>query len=104
MVMFFPFDPSKLAQLLPERLNEDRHAGSSASIQDTYAQDFSRLLRVADRATSAKSKAHRVRTGIILFIISLLSTYHSTLAPWEIKIGLFIFVGSRAMILFHVGL
>ena len=53
---------------------------------------------------SAKSKTHRVRTGIILFIISLLSTYNSTLAPWEIKIGLFIFVGSRAMILFHVGL
>ena len=39
-------DPSKLAQLLPERLHENRATGSSACIQETYAEDFSCLLRV----------------------------------------------------------
>ena len=39
-------DPAKLAQLLPERLQEDRATGSSAIIQETYAEDFSCLLRV----------------------------------------------------------
>ena len=39
-------DPSKLAQLLPERLHEDRATRSSAFIQETYAEDFPCLLRV----------------------------------------------------------
>ena len=39
-------NPSKLAQLLPERLQEDRATGSSACIQETYAEDFPCLLRV----------------------------------------------------------
>jgi hypothetical protein len=38
-------DPSKLFQLLPERVHEDRAAGSSAIIQKTYAGNFRRLLR-----------------------------------------------------------
>jgi hypothetical protein len=40
-------DPSQLAQLLPERLHEDCATGSSASIQETYAEDFSCLLRLS---------------------------------------------------------
>ena len=32
---------SSHAQLLPERLQEDRHTKSSACIQDTYAEYFS---------------------------------------------------------------
>ena len=39
-------DPSKLAQLLQERLHKDRDTGSSAPIQETYAEDFPGLLRV----------------------------------------------------------
>ena len=41
-------DPSKLAQLLPERLHEDRATGSSAWIQETYAGDFPCLLRLGE--------------------------------------------------------
>ena len=40
-------DPSKLAQLLPERFQEYRATRSSAWIQVTYAEDFPRLLRVS---------------------------------------------------------
>ena len=39
-------DPSKLAHLLPERLQEDRDTGSIAWIQESYAEDFFWLLRV----------------------------------------------------------
>jgi hypothetical protein len=39
-------NPSELAQLLSERLQEDRDTGSSAIIQQTYADDFPRLLRL----------------------------------------------------------
>jgi hypothetical protein len=38
-------NPSKLAQLLPERLHEDRTTRSSACIQVTYARNFRCLLR-----------------------------------------------------------
>ena len=43
-------NPSKFAQLLPERLQEDRATGSSAIIQETYAEDFPCLLRVGGHA------------------------------------------------------
>ena len=43
-------DPAKLAQLLPERLQEDRATGSSAIIQETYAGDFPCLLRLDGNA------------------------------------------------------
>ena len=39
-------DPSKLAQLLAEHLHEARVTRRSASIQETYAEDFPCLLRV----------------------------------------------------------
>ena len=42
----FSLNPSKLAQLLPERVHEDRATRSSACIQETYAEDFPCLLRV----------------------------------------------------------
>jgi hypothetical protein len=38
-------NPSKLAQLLPERVHEDRATGSSACIEETYAKNFPWLLR-----------------------------------------------------------
>ena len=38
-------NPSKLAQILSERLHENRAAGSSALVQETDADDFSCLLR-----------------------------------------------------------
>src|SRR5262245_65294911 len=41
-------NPSKLAQLLPERLQEDRATGGSAIIQETYARDFPCLLRLGE--------------------------------------------------------
>jgi hypothetical protein len=49
------FNPSKLAQLFPERVHEDRATGSSAIIQETYAEDFSLLLRLG---RLAKRKEH----------------------------------------------
>jgi len=39
-------NPSKFVQLLPERLHEACASGSSAWVQDTDAEDSSRLLRV----------------------------------------------------------
>ena len=39
-------DPTKLAQLLPERLRKDRATGSRACVQKTYPEDFPCLLRV----------------------------------------------------------
>ena len=47
-------NPSKLAQLLPERVHEDRATGSSACIQETYAGDFRWLLRVEPAAERRK--------------------------------------------------
>ena len=52
-------NPSKLAQLLPERLHEDRATGSSAWIQETDAEDFSWLLRVSERAKRKEHGAKR---------------------------------------------
>ena len=53
----FSLNPSKLAQLLPKRLHEDRATGSSAIIQETYAEDFSRSA--ARRRTSKAQRAWR---------------------------------------------
>src|SRR5262245_19197873 len=54
-------NPSKLEQFLAERVQEDRDTRSSAWIQETYAEDFPRLLRLGRKAKcqeqSAKSKA-----------------------------------------------
>jgi hypothetical protein len=41
-------NPTKLAQLLPERVDKDRATGSGAIIQETYAEDSPRLLRRGD--------------------------------------------------------
>src|SRR6266550_1577269 len=43
----FSFDPSKLGQLLSERLHEDRATRSSAWIEETDAEDFPWLLRLS---------------------------------------------------------
>ena len=47
-------DPAKLAQLLPERIHEDRHTRSSAIVQETDAEDFPCLLRLGERSSSQK--------------------------------------------------
>ena len=44
------FNPAKLAQLLPERVQADRDIGSSAIIEEPDAENFSRLLRLGGRA------------------------------------------------------
>src|SRR5439155_25191604 len=55
-------NPAKLTQLLPKRLHEDRAAGSSAIIQESYAEDFPCLLRVGwktksrEQSTDPKTK------------------------------------------------
>jgi hypothetical protein len=38
---FLSLNPTKLAHLLPERLDGHRATGSSAAIKETYAEDFS---------------------------------------------------------------
>jgi hypothetical protein len=55
----FSFNPSKLAQLLPKRLQEDRDTSSSAVIQVTYAEDFARLLRLNWNAQHNEHSAKR---------------------------------------------
>jgi len=47
-------DPSELAQLLSERLQEPCDTRSSAWIQKTDAEDFPGLLRVGHRPTQGK--------------------------------------------------
>jgi hypothetical protein len=42
----FPVNPSKLAHLLSEYLQEASATGSSACTQETYAEDFPSLLRL----------------------------------------------------------
>ena len=48
-------NPSKLAQLLPERVHEDRAAGSSAWIQETDAEDFPCLLRLGGQRKAQRA-------------------------------------------------
>ena len=62
MVIFFPSIQPSLRHLLPKRLQEDLDTGSSGIIQETYAKDFPRLLRVRwtrERAKSIEQKARR---------------------------------------------
>ena len=53
-------NPSKLAQLLPERVQEDRATGSSAIIQETYAEDFPCLLRLGHDCNSKQYHSNRI--------------------------------------------
>src|SRR5262245_10137009 len=46
MVIFFPLNPPKLAEFLPELVYHDRATRRSACDQETYAEDFALLLRV----------------------------------------------------------
>ena len=81
----FSFNPSKLAQLLPERLHEDRATSSSAIIQETYPGDFCLLLRIGGQAKreeqSAKSKDGYCFLHVFFFCLDPLVTRHLTLAP-----------------------
>ena len=64
-------NPAKLAQLLPERVHEDRATRSSACIQVTYAEDFRWVLRVGGEAKSqdesGKNKANNFFIHFSLF-------------------------------------
>ena len=68
-------NPSKLAQLLPERLQEDGDTGSSASIQETYAEDFAGCCASAD-TQSAKSMAQSVST-VSFLVMFFCRSFHS---------------------------
>jgi hypothetical protein len=60
---------SNLAQLLPERIYEDRHPGSRARIEEANAEDFPCVLRVGHRATDdceGESKDQKPRPFWIL--------------------------------------
>ena len=61
-------NPAKLAQLLPERLHENRATRSSAWIQETYAEDFLCLLRLGGR-NSKQEDSKRVEQITILLNI-----------------------------------
>jgi len=65
------FNPAKLAQLLPERVHEDRATRSSAWIQVTDAEDFRWVLRVGGEAKSqdesGKNKANNFFIHFSLF-------------------------------------
>src|SRR5262249_47122376 len=57
-----PLNPSKLAHLFPERIDEDRVTGRGAWIQVTDAEDFSRLLRVGHSPTQSVKARARARS------------------------------------------
>ena len=59
----FSLNPSKLAQLLPERLHEARATRSSACIQETYAEDFPCLLRVERTEQSSEEHSAKSKDG-----------------------------------------
>jgi hypothetical protein len=53
------------AHLLPERVHEDRATRSSARVEETYAEDFSRLLRLRRTAAREEQRAKRKRKGAL---------------------------------------
>src|SRR5262249_17464134 len=68
-----PFDPAKLAQLLPECVQENCHTGSSAIIQETYAGDFPCLLRVGKRNICQKKSCQQPESDSLLHVFVLAS-------------------------------
>ena len=62
----FSLNPSKLAQLLPERLQEDRATGSSAIIQVTYAGNFPCLLRVGEMDANQNRGSEKKKNGFVI--------------------------------------
>ena len=76
-------NPSKLAQLLSKRLHEDRATGSSAWIQETYAEDFPCLLRVGKRNSKNKELPADQRV-ILLFIIFFLASCLTPFASFHL--------------------
>src|SRR5215467_10842865 len=76
------FHPCKLAQLLPQRINQDRAPGRGGDVQITDAKDFSCLLRVDGTAEpkeqGAKSKHRDFLLHVFLFSDPLV-TRHSLL-------------------------
>src|SRR5689334_6836282 len=73
-------DPSEVAELLPERFQEHRHAGTGAVIQKTDARDFLRLLRYRG---SAKRKEQR-ETKRDYFFLRQFFSHTSRLSPHAI--------------------
>src|SRR5205085_351157 len=71
-------NPSKLAHFLQERVHEDRAAGRTREIQVTDAEDFSRLLRLNQRAKRKEHHAKSKDDDFSLHVFfSRLSTCHS---------------------------
>jgi hypothetical protein len=75
----FFLDPSKLARLLPERLRKDRATGSSALIQETYAEDFPVCCASASETFARKRVASSQRVN--LFFMFFFSARASCLLP-----------------------
>jgi hypothetical protein len=65
-------DPSKLAQLMSERLDEHRHTRSSTWIQETDAKDFPCLLRAGGQA---KRKEHSTKQMTLSFLLLHIASY-----------------------------
>src|SRR4029450_4793212 len=61
-------NPSKLAQLLSKRLHQNRHASSSAPIQETNAEDFSSLLRLGKRNICQKKSCQQPESDSLLHV------------------------------------
>src|SRR6266478_8657371 len=59
-------NPSKLGNLLPERLHQGRATRSSAPIQETYAGDFSCPLRLGKRNVCPKKSCQQPESDFIL--------------------------------------
>jgi hypothetical protein len=51
------FDPPKFVQLLPKRFYKHRATGRGAYIQETYAKDFSCLLRLGHSPTEGERQS-----------------------------------------------
>src|SRR5262249_21745092 len=76
-------NPTKATQFLPKRIDEYRHTGSSAIIQETYAEHFSCLLR-ADRTTKRNEESEKSKDNdFSLHVFPCSFTRHLSLAPFS---------------------
>ena len=64
-------NPSKLAELLQEHLQQPCHTSSSASIEETDAEDFPCLLRLGERSRSQKKSCQSPDGGSSVHFFSV---------------------------------
>src|SRR5215813_13443628 len=67
----FSFNPSKLAQLLLERVHKDPHTSSSAIIQEPDAGKFPYLLHVGKRNICQKKSCQQPESDSLLHVFFL---------------------------------